>query len=101
MFQHARVGTTAEELCSVLQWTMPSPGYADMVSQVRAFYQVQDEGLADPLRVVIAQRPAEQQRSITNAADLAAALQKRSLQVQVSRIWSLCCRCCLQQAVSV
>ena len=65
----------------------PSPGYMGMVAQVKAHYQLPDKQLDLPLKVVIAQRPGDcnsAQRVLTNAAELAASLQERGMQTQVS-----------------
>ena len=66
-----------------VQWLIPSPGYADMVDQVRSHYALPDRGFDTPLTVIIAQRPAGQMRVLTNAAELAASLEARSMHTKV------------------
>ena len=60
--------------------------YADMVDQVKAFYKLQDRGLSQPLKVVIAQRSEGgqlAQRVISNAPKVADALKLRGIDTQV------------------
>ena len=59
-----------------------------MVQQIKTHYGLPDRGLTQPLKVVISQRqeapnqpPAA--RALTNAAQLAAALEARGLAVEV------------------
>lgn len=66
------------------QWMQPSPGYAEMVRQIKAHYHVPDQGLDQPLRVVIATRPKDaRMRVLTNADKLAASLRARGLKTEV------------------
>lgn len=64
----------------------------NMVQQTKAYYQLPDKGLASPLKVIIAQRPDKPvaARSLTNAPQLASALQKRGLHVEVMAAHMLC-----------
>ena len=63
--------------------------YADMVDQIKAFHGLQDRGLAQPPKIIIAERPGEQplsQRVLTNGHDVAEALELRGFDAQAS--WS-------------
>ena len=63
----------------------------DMVTKVKAHYQLPDKQLDLPLKVVIAQRSGNHdraQRVLTNAVELAASLQDRGMQTQVTDSWS-------------
>ena len=61
--------------------------YADMVDQIKAFYGLQDRGLAQPPKIIIAERPGERplsQRVLTNGGEVAEALKLRGFDAQVT-----------------
>ena len=76
--------------------------YADMVRQVQAFHGLRNPGLlAQPPKIVIAERPAKgllSQRVLTNAREVARALEERGFTAQV---WPLCGSCIFRIAVMI
>ena len=71
-----------------MQWTQPSPAYADMVQQIKAHHGIADKGLQQPLKIVLSVRPGHAQhanasRVLENAPELAAALEARGFQTEV------------------
>ena len=73
-------------LLSVVQWQLPSPGYAAMTSAVKQHYHLPDRGLDKPMKVIISLRPANfplSSRILSNAQQIADALRQRGFNTEV------------------
>ena len=60
--------------------------YRDMTAQIKAFHGLQDRGLAQPPKIIIAERPGGYlaQRVLTNGQEVAESLNLRGFDAQVS-----------------
>ena len=67
--------------------------YRDMTAQIKAFHGLQDRGLAQPPKIIIAERPGGHlaQRVLTNGQEVAESLKLRGFDAQVSGSGVLLC----------
>ena len=71
-----------------MQDAVATATYRDMVDQIKAYHKLEDRGLVQPPKIVIAERPGEHnlsQRILTNGNEVAASLKSHGFDAQVSQ----------------